>query len=91
MPKIPQEIWNGRTKNPRIFGTGVPIIGGADFPMTPGGPLFAAKIGPTPDHFWLPNLVRVAKSGPGLNETIPCPVKFIYIWFVYTCMVCYQI
>ena len=30
MPKIPQEIWNGRTKNPRIFGTGVPIIGGAD-------------------------------------------------------------
>ena len=22
-------------KNPRIFGTGVPIIGGADYPMTP--------------------------------------------------------
>ena len=48
----------------------------------PGGPLFAAKIGPTPDHFWLPNLVRVAKSGPGfinLHETSPCPVKFVYM------------
>ena len=31
----------------------------------PGGPLFAAKIGPTPDHFWLPKVVRIAKSGPG--------------------------
>ena len=31
----------------------------------PGGPLFAAKIGPTPDYFWLPKVVRVAKSGPG--------------------------
>ena len=48
----------------------------------PGGPLLAPKIGPTPDYFWLPNLVRVAKSGPGfisLNETIPCPVKFVYM------------
>ena len=41
--------------------------------------------GPTPDHFWLPNLVRVAKSGPGfinLHETSPssytiwCVVKY---------------
>ena len=33
------------------------------------------------DHFWLPNLVRVAKSGPGffnLHETSPCSVKFAY-------------
>ena len=35
MPKIPLEIWNGGAKNPRIFGTGVPIIGDADYPMTP--------------------------------------------------------
>ena len=44
------------------------------FKQLDGGPLFAAKIGPTPDHFWLPNLVRVAKSGPGfinLNEGRP--------------------
>ena len=33
----------------------------------PGGPLFAAKIGLTPDHFWLPKMVRVAKSGPGIS------------------------
>ena len=48
----------------------------------PSGPLFAAKIGPAPDHFWLPNLVRVTKSGPGfitLHETSPCPVKLVYI------------
>ena len=35
MPKIPPEIWNGGAKNPRIFGAGVPIIGGANYPMTP--------------------------------------------------------
>ena len=31
----------------------------------------------------MPNLVRVAKSSPGfinLQETTPCPVKFIYIY-----------
>ena len=33
----------------------------------PGGPLLAAKIDPTPDHFWLPKMVRVAKSGPGIS------------------------
>ena len=33
----------------------------------PGRPLLAAKIGPTPDHFWLPKMVRVAKSGPGIS------------------------
>ena len=27
----------------------------------PGGPLLAAKIGPTPDHFWLPKMVRLPK------------------------------
>ena len=32
----------------------------------PGGPLFAAETGPTPDHFWLLKLVRVAKRGPGV-------------------------
>ena len=51
----------------------------------PGGPLFAAKIAPTPDHFWLPNLVRVVKSGPGfinLHDTSPCPVKFVYMYMV---------
>ena len=32
----------------------------------PGGPLLTAKFGPTPDNFWLPKEVRVAKSGPGI-------------------------
>ena len=57
-------------------------VGSCHAKIGPGGPLFAAKIGPTPDHFWLPNLVRVAKSGPGfinLHETSPCPVKFVYM------------
>ena len=35
-----------------------------------GGPLLAAKIGPTPDHFWLPKMVQVAKSGPGISTSI---------------------
>ena len=30
--------------------------------VRPKGPLFAAKISPNPDHFWLPKVVRVAKS-----------------------------
>ena len=33
----------------------------------PDGPLLAAKIGPTPDHFWSPTMVRAAKSGPGIR------------------------
>ena len=33
-------------KNPRIFGTGVPIIGGADFPMTSDGQLFTRVSAP---------------------------------------------
>ena len=40
------------------------------------------KIGPTPDHFWLPNLVRVAKSGPdfiNLHET-SLALLSSYIW-----------
>ena len=48
----------------------------------PGGPLFAVKIGLIPNHFWLPNLVWVAKSGPGfinLHEISLCPVKFVYM------------
>ena len=42
-----------------------------------GGPLFTAKIGPTPEHFWLPNLVRVAPGFINLHETSPCPVKLV--------------
>ena len=34
-------------------------------PGEKSGPLLVTKNGPTPDHFWLPKLVRVAKSGPG--------------------------
>ena len=45
----------------------------------PGGPLFAAEFGPTPDYFWLSNLVWVAKSGPGLlictKRFLPCQVR----------------
>ena len=40
----------------------------------PGGPLLAAKIGPTPDHFWLPKMVRAAKSGPGIST---CRKQFL--------------
>ena len=36
-----------------------------------GGPLFTANIGPTPEHFWLTNLVRVAPGIINLHETRP--------------------
>ena len=35
----------------------------------PGKPLFAAKFVPTPNHVWLPKVVRVAKSEFVLQET----------------------
>ena len=48
----------------------------------PGGPLYAAKIGPTPDQFWLPKMVQVAKSGPGISACrkpfLACVGPFLY-------------
>ena len=52
----------------------------------PGGPLLAAKIGPTPDHFWEPKMVRVAKSGPAISA---CRKPVLALLSSYICMVCY--
>ena len=47
----------------------------------PSGSLLAAKIGPTPGHIWLPKMVQVAKSDPGIyisvQETVPCLQTFV--------------
>ena len=36
----------------------------------PGGSLFAAKSSPGKDQFWQRNVVRVAISGPGVEQII---------------------